>query len=71
MLGMELALLISMTVTVHQTVQTMTGQGLEALAPYGEWIALLSEGNLMTQSSLSQRSDATEGATVILDTDAA
>lgn len=56
-------------VTVHNSVQTMIGEGLEALAPSGEWIALFSEGNLANtvNSSLSPK-EASQGceATLVL-----
>lgn len=57
----------------YNTTNGLTGQGEEIIvdAVTGEITARFWNGCFMTQSSLSQRSDATDGDTVILDTDAA
>ena len=65
--GTSDALTISMKVIVHTTVQTMTGEGLEALAPRGEWIAVFSEGNLLCSSiSLSSNDKRVTDDTLVI-----
>jgi hypothetical protein len=66
-----------MKIVVHNTVQTMSGQGFEALSPDGsEWIALFMDGNLHiinNNNSLSTgNGGATDGPTLpLIDKDAA
>lgn len=56
---------------VHTTVQTMHGEGLEALAPSGDVIAVFSEGNLVRTLSNLSSMVAAQGSvvTVVLEND--
>lgn len=62
-----------MKVVIHQTTLTMTGEGVEVLAPRGVWLAAFSEGNLIHKSSSLNDNGAAQGCadTVIVSEDVA